>query len=112
MRHNEAQPGAGALEATRDLFESLEGWRPTDDWTGVPPRKKLLFDRTLHAIEAAEARGRAEAIEAAARIADGHPDSEDCKFGDFDDPEILRGCCEVIAGAIRALARNEKPAAD
>jgi hypothetical protein len=58
IRHNEARPGTSALEATRDLFQSLEGWRPTDDWTGVPPRKKLLFDRTLHAIEAAEARGR------------------------------------------------------
>jgi hypothetical protein len=51
-------PGPGALEATRDLFESLEGWRPTDDWTGVPGHLKLLFDRTLHAIKAAEARGR------------------------------------------------------
>jgi hypothetical protein len=58
IRHNEARPGTSALEATRDLFQSLEGWRPTDDWTGVPPRKKLLFDRTLHTIKAAEARGR------------------------------------------------------
>jgi hypothetical protein len=53
-------PGASALEATRDLFQSLEGWRPTDDWTGVPPRLRLLFDRTLHAIKSAEARGRAQ----------------------------------------------------
>jgi hypothetical protein len=52
-------PITAALEATRDLFQSLEGWRPTDDWTGVPPRLRLLFDRTRHAIEAAEARGRA-----------------------------------------------------
>ncbi len=58
IRHNEARPGTSALEATRDLFASLEGWRPTDDWTGVPPRLKLMFDRTLHAIRAAEARGR------------------------------------------------------
>jgi hypothetical protein len=49
-----------ALEATRDLFESLEGWRPTDDWAGVPARLKLLFDRTLHAIEVAKARDQAE----------------------------------------------------
>jgi hypothetical protein len=53
------KPGTSALEATRDLFQSLEGWRPTDDWTGVPGRLKLAFDRTLHAIEVAEARGRA-----------------------------------------------------
>jgi hypothetical protein len=59
IRHNETLPGRGALEATRDLFQSLEGWRPTENWTGVPPRIKLLFDRVLHAIEAAEARGRA-----------------------------------------------------
>jgi hypothetical protein len=58
IRHNEARPGPRALEATRDLFQSLDGWRPTDDWTGVPPRLKLAFDRTLHAIKAAEARGR------------------------------------------------------
>jgi hypothetical protein len=52
--------GPSALEATRDWFQSLEGWRPTDDWAGVPGRLKLLFDRTLHAIENAEARGRSE----------------------------------------------------
>jgi hypothetical protein len=62
IRHNEARPGTSALEATRNLFQSLEGWRPTGDWTGVPARLKLAFDRALHAIKAAEARGRAEAF--------------------------------------------------
>jgi hypothetical protein len=54
------KPGPSALEATRDWFQSLEGWRPTNNWTGVPGRLKLMFDRTLHAIENAEARGRSE----------------------------------------------------
>ena len=94
-------PGADAMEIAERfrVFFSLP--HPTSE-EGVELAVRFLAQE----IENATLRGRAEAIEEAARIADGHPSDTDCKFADFEDPEILRGCVEVIAGRIRALARK------
>lgn len=54
-------------------------------------QKAMLADEILAALAAERDR--------CARIAEAHPD-DDCQS---DDPELVRGCCEVIEARIRRL---------
>lgn len=57
------------------------------------------------ALAAAEAKGRREAIEAAATIVRQHPFAEDASEGCAD----AQGCCEMIEAQIRALLDEKIP---
>jgi hypothetical protein len=92
-----------ATQRARNTLARLRCWRQL--YSTAMPIDDPDVSTIAGAIREAEARGRARAIEAAARVAEHHPYREGAGPG-CEDAE---GCCEEIAGDIRALAA-EQPA--